>query len=128
MSSLKAFAEKEGISGAQVTAIGARSRARLAYFDWDVKDYQPIDVAEQVEVAALIGDIAVGPDNKPSVHCHVVLGKRSGAAVAGHLVEAHVRPTLEIIVTESAAHLCKKKDEESGLALITLQAVRACAV
>jgi predicted DNA-binding protein with PD1-like motif len=128
MSSLKAFAEKEGISGAQVTAIGALSRARLAYFDWDVKDYQPIDVAEQVEVAALIGDIAVGPDNKPSVHCHVVLGKRSGAAVAGHLVEAHVRRTLEIIVTESAAHLCKKKDEESGLALITLQAVRACAV
>jgi predicted DNA-binding protein with PD1-like motif len=31
-----------------------------------------------------------------------------------------VRPTLEIIVTESPAHLCKAKDTESGLALIRL--------
>jgi predicted DNA-binding protein with PD1-like motif len=40
--------------------------------------------------------------------------------MAGHLEEAHVRPTLEIIVTESPGHLWKAKDEESGLALITL--------
>jgi predicted DNA-binding protein with PD1-like motif len=30
-----------------------------------------------------------------------------------------VRPTLEIIITESPAHLCKVKDAESGLALIS---------
>jgi predicted DNA-binding protein with PD1-like motif len=40
--------------------------------------------------------------------------------MAGHVEEAHVRPTLEIIVTESPAHLCKAKDKESGLALIKL--------
>ena len=39
-------------------------------------------------------------------------------AVAGPLQEGHVRPTLEIIVTESPAHLCKAKDVETGLALI----------
>ena len=38
--------------------------------------------------------------------------------MAGHLGEAHVRPTLEVIVTESPAHLRKVKDPESGLALI----------
>ena len=31
----------------------------------------------------------------------------------------HVRPTLEIIITESPVHLCKVKDAESGLALIS---------
>lgn len=120
MGCLKQFAEKERIGGAQVTAIGALSRAKLAYFDWETKKYQPIQVDEQVEVASLVGDIAVGPDNKPSVHVHAVLGKRDGMALAGHLEEAHVRPTLEIIVTEMPAHLCKAKDEESGLPLIKL--------
>jgi hypothetical protein len=120
MACLKAFAEQEKIGGAQVTGIGALSRATLAYFDWETKKYQPIDVAEQVEVASLLGDIAIGPNSKPSVHIHAVLGKRSGAAMAGHLEEAHVRPTLEIIVTESPAHLCKAKDKETGLALIKL--------
>jgi predicted DNA-binding protein with PD1-like motif len=51
---------------------------------------------------------------------HAVLGRRDGAALAGHLEEAYVRPTLEIIVTEMPAHLCKAKDAETGLALIKL--------
>jgi predicted DNA-binding protein with PD1-like motif len=47
-----------------------------------------------------------------------VLGRRDGSAMAGHLQEGHVRPTLEIIIAESPAHLRKAKDAESGLALI----------
>jgi predicted DNA-binding protein with PD1-like motif len=120
MRCLQDFAVKERIGGAQVTAIGALSGAQLAYFDWEAKQYRPIPVTEQVEVASLVGDIAIGPDGKPSVHVHAVLGRRDGGALAGHLLEARVRPTLEIIVTESPAHLCKVKDPESGLALITL--------
>ena len=116
MACLQRFAEIERLGGAQVTAIGALQGARLAYFDWETKRYEPIDVHEQVEVASLIGDIAVGPDGKPSAHA--VLGKRDGSAVAGHLQAAHVRPTLEIVITESPGHLCKVKDEETGLALI----------
>lgn len=103
MRCLREFAEKEGIGGAQVTAIGALRRAKLAYFDWETKAYQAIEVGDQVEVASLVGDIAIGPDGKPSVHVHAVLGRWDGSAVAGHLQEAHVRPTLEIIVTESPA-------------------------
>jgi predicted DNA-binding protein with PD1-like motif len=120
MRCLQEFAERERIGGAQVTAIGALRWAKLAYFDWETKAYDPIVVGEQVEVASLVGDIAIGPDGKPSIHAHAVLGRRDGSAIAGHLEEAHVRPTLEIIVTESPAHLCKAKDEESGLALIKL--------
>ena len=117
MSCLQAFAEKERIAAAQLTAIGAFREARLAYFDWAAKSYLPIPVAEQVEVASLVGDIAQA-DGKPSVHVHAVLGRRDGTALAGHLQEGHVRPTLEVIVTEQPAHLCKVKDAESGLALI----------
>jgi uncharacterized protein len=119
MRCLQEFARREALGAAQITAIGALSSAKLAYFDWESKSYQPIAVDEQVEVASMIGDIAVGPEGQPSVHVHAVLGRRDGTAMAGHLQEANVRPTLEIIVTESPAHLCKRKDEESGLALIS---------
>jgi predicted DNA-binding protein with PD1-like motif len=119
MRCLQDFALKERLGGAQITAIGALSSAKLAYFDWESKRYQPIPVNEQVEVASLVGDVAVGPDGKPSVHAHAVLGRRDGTAMAGHLQEGHVRPTLEIIITESPVHLCKVKDAESGLALIS---------
>lgn len=117
---LKQIATEERLSAASLTAIGALRRAELAYFDWDTKRYLPIEVAEQVEVASLIGDIAAGPDGEIAIHIHVVLGKRDGSAIAGHLVSAEIRPTLEVILTESPAHLRKRHDPESGLALIAL--------
>jgi hypothetical protein len=120
MRRLQEFAVKERVGGAQVTAIGAFSSAKLAFFDWDAKEYRPIAVEEQVEVASLVGDIAIGPNREPSVHVHAVLGRRDGTALAGHLLEARVRPTLEIIIRESPAHLCKVNDPESGLSLIKL--------
>jgi hypothetical protein len=118
LSSLQDFVEKESIHAASFTAIGALSDASLRYFDWEKKEYQKIPVREQVEVASMIGDVAEGPDGKPTLHIHIVLGTRDGSARAGHLGEGHVRPTLEAIVTESPAHLRKVKDPESGLALI----------
>ena len=115
---LQEFAAKERVGGAQVTAIGALSRAKLAYFDWESKQYRAHP--RQRTSRGGVGDIAIGPDGKSSVHVHAVLGRRDGTVLAGHLLEAHVRPTLEIILTESPAHLCKVKDPESGLALIKL--------
>jgi uncharacterized protein len=118
MGCLQTFVEKERISAAQLTGIGALSHATLRYFDWETKAYQPIPVGEQVDVASLVGDVALSPEGKPALHIHVVLGRRNGSALAGHLAEAHVRPTLEVIVTEPPEHLLKAHDPESGLALI----------
>lgn len=119
---LQAFVEREKITAAQFTAIGALSDAVLLYFDWERKDYIRIPVREQVEVASLIGDVAVAPSGGPALHVHIVLGNRDGTAVAGHLGEAHVRPTLEVILIESPVHLQKVKDPDSGLALIRPEA------
>jgi uncharacterized protein len=118
LSSLLEFVQRENIRGATFTAIGALSDAVLSYFNWEKKEYEKIPVREQVEVAALIGDVADDSKGKPSLHIHAALGTRDGSAKAGHLGEGHVRPTLEVIVTESPTHLRKVKDEESGLALI----------
>ncbi|HMR29397.1 MAG TPA: DNA-binding protein [Geminicoccaceae bacterium] len=120
MASLQAFAEREGVSAAQVTAIGALSRGVLGFFEWERKDYRRIPVEEQVEVVSLIGDIGVDAEGRPALHLHTVLGRADGSTLGGHLMEAHVRPTLEVIVTESPAHLRRCPDAETGLALIEL--------
>jgi predicted DNA-binding protein with PD1-like motif len=115
---LQRFAERERIFAAQVTGIGALSDVVLLYFDWEKKEYLRIPVREQVEVVSSMGDVAEASEGKPALHIHMVVGKRDGMALAGHLGEGHLRPTIEAIVTESPAHLRKAKDPESGLALI----------
>ena len=117
---LQSFARKENILAAQITGIGAFSSVTLKYFDWDAKQYLDNKVNQQVEVASLIGDVAQDPSGKPAIHIHVVIGKRDGSAMAGHFGGGLVRPTLEVIVTESPAHLRKAQDRESGLALIRM--------
>lgn len=121
MKCLKDFVTREKITAAQISAIGALSDVVLEYFDWEKKAYTNIPLREQVEVASLLGDVAEA-DGKPAIHLHIVVGRRDGSAMAGHLGEAHVRPTLEVILTESPTHLRKRHDPESGLALIRADA------
>lgn len=117
MLGLVEFAKSEDLMAAHFTGIGAFQDVTLGYFDWESKEYKKIPVTEQVEVLSLIGDVAE-KDGEPSVHAHVVVGRSDGSTRGGHLIEARVRPTLEVILTESPAHLRKKMDPESGLALI----------
>ncbi|MGA7126882.1 MAG: PPC domain-containing DNA-binding protein, partial [Chthoniobacterales bacterium] len=117
---LKKFAGQERLAASHFTAIGAFKDVTLGYFDWEKKDYIKIPVQEQVEVLSLIGDITLN-DWKPNIHAHVVLGKRDGSTAGGHLIEARVRPTLEVILTESPEHLIRRHDKRSGLALISLR-------
>ncbi len=115
--SLLEFARAQALSAARLSAIGAFRRAVLGYFDWERKEYLRIPVERQVEVVSLLGDIAV-KDDEPHLHMHAVLGEADGRALGGHLLEGHVRPTLEIMITETPAHLQRCHDEASGLALI----------
>jgi predicted DNA-binding protein with PD1-like motif len=114
---LLAFAQSEDLLASQFNGIGAFSGVVLGYFDLERRDYKRIPIAEQVEVLSLTGNVALKGDEH-RIHAHVVLGKRDGTAHGGHLLEAHVRPTLELIVTESPAHLRRETDEKTGLALI----------
>jgi uncharacterized protein len=116
---LLAFARARHLSAARFTAIGAFQRAVLGYFDWNTKDYRHNRFDEQLEVVSLIGDVALKGD-EPALHMHAVLGQSDGRALGGHLLEGHVRPTLEVIVTEAPAHLHRRHDPVSGLALIHL--------
>ena len=121
MGELDKFVREHKIAAASVTAIGAFRHALLGYFEWQTKQYERISVDEQVEVLSVLGDVAVA-EEKPSLHFHAVLGRADGSVVGGHLLEAHVRPTLEIILIQPPSYLCKRKDPVTGLALIAVDA------
>jgi predicted DNA-binding protein with PD1-like motif len=119
LENLLAFAREHELAAAEFTGLGALSDAVLGYFDWQTKDYQRIPIDEQVEVLNLTGNVALA-DGEPKLHPHIVLGKADGTAHGGHLLGGHVRPTLEVIVTESPRHLERRSDPETGLALLRL--------
>jgi predicted DNA-binding protein with PD1-like motif len=123
ISGLTAAATSAGLDAAHFTAIGAFERATLGWFDMDEQDYRRIEVDEQVEVVSLVGDIT--RDEKESnplkVHAHVVVARSDGVALGGDLLEATVRPTLEVVITDSPAHLRRRHDAATGLALIALE-------
>src|SRR5206468_10133369 len=93
----------------------------LGFFQLARKEYKKIPIHEQVEVLSLAGDVSL-KDEMPSIHAHVVVGKSDGTAHGGHLIEAHVFPTLELILVESPKYLTRRFDKETGFALINLDA------
>lgn len=117
MPSLLTWTRDAGISAAAFTGIGAFSHVTLGYFDLGARDYLRIEVDEQVEVLSLTGNVALA-GREPKIHAHVVLGKRDGSAHGGHLLDARVRPTLELVAVESPGHLRRSVDEATGLPLL----------
>jgi len=117
---LKDFATEQNLADASFKAIGALASVRLAWFNPETKRYQiSVDLKEQVELLSLIGDVAQH-DGKPIMHAHAVVGRSDGSTAGGHLMEASVRPTCEVFLTESPMHLSKALDPDSGLVLIKL--------
>lgn len=120
LAALKSVAAVEHLAASSFQAIGALSAVELGWFNWTTKKYETaVNLQEQVELLSLIGDIAL-KDGEPQVHAHLVIGRQDGSAHGGHLLSATVRPTCEIVITESPKHLQKEIDPESGIALIRL--------
>jgi predicted DNA-binding protein with PD1-like motif len=119
---LTRFANDAGISAASLTAIGAFEKAIVGWFDFTTRSYKKIAVDEQCEVLSAIGDVAVGDDGKASLHLHIVLGMSDGSTRGGHLLEGKVRPTLEVVLTETPSKLRRKKRPDLGIALIDIAA------
>ena len=118
---IAAFAREQQLEAGHFTGIGAFSDLVVGYFDRERRDYERIAIREQVEVLSLVGDIAIEGE-EVRVHAHVVVGKADGSAHGGHLLEAHVWPTLEVVLAQTPEPLRKRFDPETGLALINLDA------
>jgi uncharacterized protein len=121
MEGLTRFAKDQEITAATFSAIGAFSKATLAFFNMETNEYEEIPVQEQVEVLTFMGNVAVNVEKgEPKIHAHAVLGRRDGSTLGGHVMEGYVRPTLEVLLLESPEYLQRRTDEKTGLALIDI--------
>lgn len=125
LAGLTELARAHRLGASRFTAIGAFTDVTVGYFERDRKDYKRIPILEQVEVLSLAGDITLDERGEPKVHAHVVVGKSDGTAHGGHLLEAHVWPTLEVVIEEAPRHLRGRHDPESGFAVIAIGDVEA---
>jgi len=113
------LARQRQLSAAYFTGIGSWSDATLAYFDRASMEYQHLPSPGQVEVLSLTGNITLA-DGQPKVHAHAIVGLPDGTTRGGHVLDAHVWPTLEIFLVESGEPLHRVRDPETGLDVIHL--------
>jgi uncharacterized protein len=116
-SGLLEFAEKYQVTSAHFTAIGALNGATLGWFDPQRKMYKKIPIVGQHEVIGMSGDIALY-QGKPVVHAHMVVGNSDGTTRGGHVLDAYVSPTLEVMVTVDPVMMQKRFDPATDLTLI----------
>jgi hypothetical protein len=117
MKGLLAFAKKYDLVAGHITGIGALSGAVIGYFDPEKNAYLRHQENSQAELLSLTGNLALN-DNEPFFHIHVALGLRDGSARGGHLFEATVRPTVELVLTTSPRPMRREIDHETGLPLL----------
>lgn len=118
MSSITELARELSLGSSSMTGIGAFQRVRLGFFDYERSNFRENVIDEQVELLSLVGNIADSEEGKPHLHAHVVVGRADATTRGGHLVEAVVRPTLELVLVESPEHLQRRHDEKTGLILL----------
>jgi uncharacterized protein len=113
------FCERENVYAAFFYGIGGYRRATLAYYDMEKKQYEPLQVEEQVEVVSLIGNVT-NFEGKPRIHAHCVVGHRDGHTTAGHLLHGIVRPTLEIMLQDTNVPMQRTQRPQIGIPLIDI--------
>jgi uncharacterized protein len=103
---LASFARENDIEVASFTAIGGFESASIGFFNpLETRGFDEIPFDErQVEVLSLVGEITTDGDD-PLVHGHVVLGRRDGSTLGGHLLRGVVRPILIVTVNEWSREL-----------------------
>jgi len=117
MGELSSFIREHAVEAASVTAIGAFQRALLGYLNGRPSNTKGSPLTSRSKFSSLLGDVAVA-EEEPSLHLHAVLARADGSVVGGHLLEAYVRPTLEIILIQPPSYLCKRRDPATGLPLM----------
>ena len=116
LASLSALAEKENIALASVSGLGAIDRFTAGVFFPQEKVYRKNDFHGNFEITSLTGTIT-RMDGKPYLHLHMSAGNEYGKVMGGHLNEAHVSATCEVVVRTVQGEVGRAFSTDIGLNL-----------
>ena len=120
--SLRNFAREHGISSGFFFGIGAVKDPKIGYYDVFTKEYVEKTLSGEFEVISLVGNITLDEDGNVIVHAHISLGDNQYRVYGGHLIQALVSVTLELLFIPTIA-LKRVFDEKTQLKLIRFACV-----
>ena len=118
LTQLKVFAEQEGVKLASVTALGAVKDFTVGVFDTGAKVYKSNHFQGVYEIVSLVGTINTMNDAF-YCHLHMCAADQEGHAFGGHLNEAVISATCELVVTCLPGRTDRVFSDEVGLNLIS---------
>jgi predicted DNA-binding protein with PD1-like motif len=117
VATLKELCKEEGIKLGLVSGIGAVNKATIGLFETSIKKYHSTQLTGDHEIAGLTGNIST-MEGEVYLHLHACLSDASYQTFGGHLNEAVVSATSEIIIDVIEGELDRKFSDEIGLNLI----------
>lgn len=105
---LRAFCEGDKIGSGYFHGLGAVSEAELGHFDPASSDYSWTKLSGPHEIVSLYGNVTV-VDGKPFIHAHAALGDGDFNLKGGHLREAVVSATCEVVLTKFRGGIGRNK-------------------
>ncbi|MEP7081729.1 MAG: PPC domain-containing DNA-binding protein [Chloroflexota bacterium] len=114
---IERYCAEQGITAAQVTAIGAVRRARYAYYEQDARRYRELESESHHEITGFVANVSLR-DGRPFLHAHATFSDADGQTIGGHLLPGIEVFAAEVMIRELAGvALIRQHDEETGLAL-----------
>ena len=113
---IKEIALKEDIKLASISALGAVNDFTVGVFKTKEKKYYSNHFTGDFEIVSLTGTINTMNDEFYT-HIHMSCGDSEGKVFGGHLNQAYVSATVEMIIQIIDGKVDRKFDEEIGLNL-----------
>lgn len=111
------FCAAKNIKAGFFQGIGAVSGVILLHYNIKSKRYRTEIFNEPMEIVSLQGIIAQ-KEGHPNIHCHGAFADVAMRVYGGHVKEAIVSVTGEIVIRESDHNIRREPDERTGLNLL----------
>ena len=120
LTQLKAMALKEDIKLASVRALGATNDFTVGVFKVDEKKYYANHFTGDFEIVSLTGTIST-MNGEYYAHLHMSAGDAQGRVFGGHLNEAIISATCEMVVEVIDGQVERAHDADVGLNLFKFE-------
>lgn len=115
-SQLICLAKQENIPLAEISGLGAVKELTIGVFDTVQKRYHSNHFSGVFEITSLTGTLTQ-KDGSPYLHLHMSVGDKDGHVYGGHLNQAVVSATAELVIRQIPGSVGRKMDEGIGLNL-----------
>lgn len=115
---LKELCKEENIKLAEITGLGASNLVEIGIFNPGTKEYSTKTFEGMFEITSLVGNVT-RKDGEVYLHIHINFGDENGIVRGGHLVQAKISATSEIIVRKIDGEVGRKLSDEIGLNLLS---------